>query len=44
MVVGTYRIEVVPKSEGQESYSHPVQLLQAALRIMGRIDENGKIS
>ncbi len=34
-------IEVLPKAEGQESYSHPVQLLQAALRLMGRIDENG---
>ena len=34
-------VEVVPKEEGAESYSHPYQLVLAALRLMGRMDENG---
>lgn len=33
-------IEVISKSEGQESFSHPKQLVYACLRAMGRIDEN----
>lgn len=35
-------VEVVPKEEGEESFSHPYQLVLAALRLMGRIDKNGK--
>ncbi len=34
-------IEVVEKEEGQETLSHPMQLVNACLRAMGRIDENG---
>lgn len=34
-------IEVVPKSEGEESLSHPYQLVTAALVCMGRMDVQG---
>lgn len=34
-------IEVVPKEEGQETYSHPLHLVNACLQSMGRIDEKG---
>lgn len=34
-------IEVIPKSEGEESLSHPCQLVTAALVCMGRMDEDG---
>lgn len=34
-------IEVIPKEEGQESYSHPMQLVEACLYKMGRRDEEG---
>ena len=34
-------IEVVKKEEGQESYSHPEQLVKACLFAMGKVDENG---
>ena len=34
-------IEVIPKKEGQESFSHPQQLTEGALRLMGRIDADG---
>ncbi len=36
------RIEVVKKQEGQETLSHPLQLVKAALVCMGRVDEMGK--
>lgn len=35
-------IEVIQKNEGQETLSHPLQLVNACLEKMGRIDENGK--
>lgn len=35
-------IEVVEKEEGQESFSHPVQLVKACLYNMGRVDEFGE--
>ena len=34
-------IEVIEKEEGQESYSHPEQLVKACLFAMGRIDVDG---
>lgn len=34
-------IEIIKKEEGQESYSHPEQLIKASLFYMGRIDEQG---
>lgn len=34
-------IEIVEKEKGQESYSHPLQLVNACLVSMGRIDEEG---
>ena len=34
-------IEVIPKEEGQETLSHPLQLVNACLYSMGRIDVNG---
>lgn len=34
-------IEVVPKEEGQETMSHPLQLVNACLRSMGRMDSEG---
>lgn len=34
-------IEVIPKAEGEESFSHPQQLVTAALECMGRIDAQG---
>lgn len=34
-------IEVIEKREGQESFSHPMQLLNACLFQMGRIDQDG---
>ncbi len=34
------QIEVIEKQEGQETLSHPLQLVKAALICMGRIDEN----
>lgn len=34
-------IEVIEKQEGQETLSHPMQLVKACLFQMGRIDENG---
>ena len=34
-------IEVMPKEEGQEGYSHPMQLVEACLYKMGRRDEEG---
>ena len=34
-------IEIVKKEEGQESFSHPQQLVKACLFNMGRIDEEG---
>ena len=34
-------IEIVPKEEGQETFSHPLQLVNACLRCMGRIDSEG---
>lgn len=33
-------IEVIPKEDGQETLSHPMQLVKACLFAMGRIDEN----
>lgn len=35
-------IEVIHKEEGQETLSHPLQLMNACLYNMGRIDEMGK--
>ena len=35
-------IEVIPKEVGQESYSHPLQLVEACLYKMGRRDKEGK--
>lgn len=35
-------IEVIEKEEGQESFSHPEQLVKACLFCMGRIDAEGK--
>lgn len=35
-------IEIIPKKEGQEGYSHPQQLVNACLYEMGRIDEDGQ--
>lgn len=35
-------VEVVPKEDGQETYSHPLQLVNACLQWMGRIDTEGK--
>lgn len=38
-------IEILPKEEGQETYSHPEQLVYGCLRMMGRIDcENNELS
>lgn len=37
------KIEVVPKAEGDESLSHPYQLVEAALRYLGRLDSEGNI-
>lgn len=34
-------IEVIPKEEGQETYSHPKQLVDACLTAMGRMDSEG---
>lgn len=34
-------IQVVEKEVGQETYSHPLQLVKAALVQMGHMDENG---
>lgn len=34
-------IEVIEKQEGQETLSHPMQLVNACLVQMGRIDQNG---
>lgn len=34
-------IEVLPKQEGQETLSHPMQLVKACLFSMGRIDKDG---
>ena len=34
-------IEVIEKQEGQETLSHPMQLINACLVQMGRIDQNG---
>lgn len=34
-------LEVVPKAEGEENFSHPYQLVAAALECMGRIDSQG---
>lgn len=36
-------IEVIEKQKGQESYSHPMQLVKACLFQMGRIDQEGKV-
>lgn len=36
------RIEEVKKQEGQETLSHPLQLVKAALVCMGRINESGE--
>jgi len=36
------RIEVIPKQEGQETLSHPMQLVKACLRAMGHVNEGGK--
>lgn len=38
----TVHIEVIEKQEGQENFSHPLQLVKAALVCMGRMDENEK--
>ena len=35
-------IEIVPKENGQETYSHPLQLVNACLHSMGRIDNEGQ--
>lgn len=35
------QIEIMQKKDGEESYSHPYQLIQAALHAMGRIDDHG---
>lgn len=35
-------IEIIPKQEGQETLSHPVQLIDACLRAMGCIDPSGE--
>lgn len=34
-------IHIMEKEEGQETYSHPLQLVKAALVQMGHMDENG---
>lgn len=34
-------LEVIPKAEGEENFSHPYQLVISALECMGRIDEQG---
>lgn len=36
-------IEIIPKEEGQESYSHPMQLVNACLSAVGRIDKDGNV-
>ncbi len=36
-------IEIIPKEEGQESYSHPMQLVNACLSAMGQIDKDGNV-
>ncbi len=35
-------IEIVPKEIGQETFSHPMQLVNACLYAMGRIDADGE--
>lgn len=35
-------IEIVEKEKGQESYSHPMQLVMACLQCMGRLDMDEK--
>ena len=40
-IKGDVQIHVIEKSEGQESLSHPLQLVMSCLMQMGRIDEEG---
>lgn len=35
-------IEVIPKQEGEESFSHPLQLVQACLRKLGRLNDQNQ--
>ncbi len=40
-IAGDIHIEIVPKAEGEETLSHPKQLVSAALEFMGRVDNDG---
>ena len=40
-IAGDIHIEILPKAEGEETLSHPKQLVDAALEFMGRTDSGG---
>lgn len=40
-IKGDVKIHVIEKAEGQETLSHPLQLVMSCLTQMGRIDEEG---